>query len=253
MRILIVRHGVPDYARDTLTEQGWKEAGLLAPFLVREHPDRIFLSPYGRAQDTAKETLRLTGLTPEVLPWLCEFDGGRLSGNARPDFASWHQPPQVWKDDPLCLTSRWRESDLFRDTVFTERYDADLRSLNEFLSSFGYDREGCGFRVREEFFDANPTLVFFCHLGRCVVLLSQLLDLPFLTVATRFWIPTSSVTEVQFERSSVDRGFAIARCGCVGSVPHLNAAGEPRCNSGFLMPVNGYTRACDAPAQQAKA
>ena len=252
MRILIVRHGVPDYQRDTLTAQGWKEAELLAPYLVRENPDRILLSPYGRAQDTAKKTIELTGIVPEVREWLCEFDGGALAGNALPNFASWHQPPQVWEPDPLCLTDRWRESDLFRDTNFVRRYDEDKVQLEQFLSELGYDRQGAGFRVREEFFDSNPTVLFFCHLGRCVVLLSQLLDLPFMTVASRFWIPTSSITEVIFERSSVDRGYAIARCGCVGSVPHLQTAGVPRYNSGFLMPYGGYTRASDPTVQQAK-
>lgn len=30
MRIIFVRHGDPDYANDTLTEKGWREAALLA-------------------------------------------------------------------------------------------------------------------------------------------------------------------------------------------------------------------------------
>ena len=29
MRVLIIRHGEPDYAVDSLTEKGWREAGLL--------------------------------------------------------------------------------------------------------------------------------------------------------------------------------------------------------------------------------
>ena len=30
MKILLIRHGDPDYEHDTLTEQGWVEAELLA-------------------------------------------------------------------------------------------------------------------------------------------------------------------------------------------------------------------------------
>ena len=30
MRILMIRHGDPDYVNDTLTEKGWREAALLA-------------------------------------------------------------------------------------------------------------------------------------------------------------------------------------------------------------------------------
>ena len=36
MRILIIRHGDPDYANDTLTEKGHKEAKLLAEKLKKE-------------------------------------------------------------------------------------------------------------------------------------------------------------------------------------------------------------------------
>lgn len=30
MKLLIIRHGEPDYSIDSLTEKGWKEAALLA-------------------------------------------------------------------------------------------------------------------------------------------------------------------------------------------------------------------------------
>ena len=35
MRILIIRHGDPNYELDTLTETGWKEAKLVAERLSR--------------------------------------------------------------------------------------------------------------------------------------------------------------------------------------------------------------------------
>ena len=38
MKLLIVRHGDPDYAIDSLTEKGWREAKLLSNRLVRENP-----------------------------------------------------------------------------------------------------------------------------------------------------------------------------------------------------------------------
>ena len=34
MRILIIRHGEPDYAHDCLTEKGWREAQYLAGTLT---------------------------------------------------------------------------------------------------------------------------------------------------------------------------------------------------------------------------
>ena len=35
MRLLIVRHGDPDYEHDTLTEKGWREAELLSERLSK--------------------------------------------------------------------------------------------------------------------------------------------------------------------------------------------------------------------------
>ena len=50
MRILIVRHGEPDYAHDTLTEKGWREAELLSERLCKEKIDDFYVSPLGRAK-----------------------------------------------------------------------------------------------------------------------------------------------------------------------------------------------------------
>ncbi len=238
MRLLIVRHGVPDYQKDTITEQGWKEAELLAPYILRKNPDLICLSPYGRAQDTAKKTLELTGLTPVVYPWLCEVDF--RFPKEHPFGRMWHTDPKIWLSDPLLRTPDWQKSHFFKDSDFVAGYNRDRESLDSFLAEHGYVRDGALYRVTEEFYGVNETVVFFCHLGRGVTLLSQLLDLPWVVAAHQFWLPTSSITEITFERSHFDRSVALARCTACGSVPHLDAADVPRCNSGFLMPIDGY-------------
>ena len=57
MKLLIVRHGDPDYAIDSLTETGWIEAELLSDRLCKLDVKAFYCSPMGRAQDTAKATL----------------------------------------------------------------------------------------------------------------------------------------------------------------------------------------------------
>ena len=52
MRLLIIRHGDPDYAHDTLTEKGHREAALLAEKMKNERIDFLYSSPLGRAKDT---------------------------------------------------------------------------------------------------------------------------------------------------------------------------------------------------------
>ena len=75
MRILIIRHGDPDYVHDSLTEKGWREAELLKNRLIREPMSAIYCSPLGRAQATAQPTLTALGRTAETCDWLQEFDG----------------------------------------------------------------------------------------------------------------------------------------------------------------------------------
>ena len=73
MKLLIIRHGDPDYEHDSLTETGRREAELLskriAPMTIRDY----YVSPLGRAKATAEPTLTLANRTAKELDWLREF------------------------------------------------------------------------------------------------------------------------------------------------------------------------------------
>ena len=73
MRLLFIRHGEPDYQKDSLTERGWKEAKLLAKRIAPMDIKEYYCSPLGRAKDTAKPTLALAGREAVEYPWLREF------------------------------------------------------------------------------------------------------------------------------------------------------------------------------------
>ena len=73
MRILIIRHGDPDYVEDTLTARGIREAEALSAIIPGLEIGECFVSPLGRAAMTAKIALGKTGIVPTVLPWLQEF------------------------------------------------------------------------------------------------------------------------------------------------------------------------------------
>ena len=75
MKILIIRHGDPDYSIDSLTEKGWREAKLLAGRLCRLSVDDFYVSPLGRARDTASLTLKRLDREATQLDWLQEFRG----------------------------------------------------------------------------------------------------------------------------------------------------------------------------------
>lgn len=76
MNIYIVRHAEPDYSIDSLTEKGWREAALLGKRLEKITPAYYYVSPLGRAKDTASFTLRAVGASAEEMDWLREFDHG---------------------------------------------------------------------------------------------------------------------------------------------------------------------------------
>ena len=47
MKLLIIRHADPDYAVDSLTPAGWREAALLADRLENTAITKIYCSPWG--------------------------------------------------------------------------------------------------------------------------------------------------------------------------------------------------------------
>ena len=59
MRIIIVRHGEPNYEKDCLTPLGIRQAKAAAVRLKGEGIEEIFSSPMGRARQTAQETADL--------------------------------------------------------------------------------------------------------------------------------------------------------------------------------------------------
>ena len=73
MRLLIIRHGDPDYERDSLTEKGWREAELLSRRLSKLEVAKFYVSSLGRAKDTASLTLEKMGRTAIECEWLREF------------------------------------------------------------------------------------------------------------------------------------------------------------------------------------
>ena len=85
MRLYIIRHADPEYTVDGLTEHGALEAAALGEYCNTLGLDAIYVSPMGRAQDTAAPACSATGLEPSVLEWARELHwripkGSRFDG-----------------------------------------------------------------------------------------------------------------------------------------------------------------------------
>ena len=98
MKLLIVRHGDPDYSIDSLTPTGWKEADLLSHRLKKLDIAAFYVSPLGRAKDTAAATLSAMGRTAEELPWLREFALRMQKPGESRMTPLWDWIPGIWTD-----------------------------------------------------------------------------------------------------------------------------------------------------------
>ena len=193
MRLMIVRHGDPDYIHDSLTEKGKREAELLSKRLAKMDIQEFYQSPLGRAQLTASYTLHEMHREAETLDWLREFD------------------PRIIRPDRILRKSvawDWQVEDWTKDCRF---YDYE----------HGYVHDGKLFRVEK---GNHDTIVFFCHFGVECVLLSHLLHISPMILWQGFVAAPSSVTIVHTEERR--KGIAAFRIAQFGDISHLYAADE---------------------------
>lgn len=226
MKLIIVRHGDPDYSIDSLTERGWKEAELLSESLVKTPADEYYVSPLGRARDTASLTMQKLGREPVVLDWLREFPAA-IHRPDRPEETAvccWDWLPQDWAaDERFFSADAWLDNEIMRAGDVRERYEYVITNFDAFLADHGYVRDGRLYRAERP---NNDTVVLFCHFGLESVLLSRLLNVsPMVLWHGTCAAPTSVTTVVTEERRS---GIAYFRMLRFGDVSHLTANGmEP--------------------------
>lgn len=246
MKLLFIRHGDPDYEHDTLTEKGHREAALLAEKLCKIPIDEFYMSPLGRAQDTAAYTLNKLGKKADVLEWLREFpakldiNGSEELVKAYPDtFVEkgvrneeggtvyqkrivWDMLPAFWTEHPEFFEREgWRNSIVSAHSDMEIVYDRVTSGLDYFLAEHGYVREGSHYRVEQ---GNEKTIAFFCHFGVTSVLLSHLWSIsPMITLHSFAMAPTS-VTELASEERQ--KGCAYFRGLRIGDISHLYMGGE---------------------------
>lgn len=234
MRILIVRHGDPDYERDSLTEQGWKEAELLSERLTKLKVKDFYVSPMGRAKDTASLTLKKMNRTALECEWLREF-GVQIK---RPDVPgspaiAWDWLPADWTgEEEFFRRDLWETQEAMRDGEVGKEYRWVTKNFDRLLAEHGYVRDGEVYRVTE----ANrDILVFFCHFGLGCVLLSHLMHIsPMILWHHTCLAPTSVTTLYSEERVG---GIAVFRASGIGDISHLYAGGEEPSFSGRFCEV----------------
>ena len=224
MKLLIIRHGDPDYANDTLTERGQREAELLAEQMAKLEIAAFYVSPLGRARDTAACTLRRMGREAEVMDWLQEFPCRRWDPEADRDRVIWDWLPEQWTVEPAYYDREaWMHVPVMEEAGAPAEYEKVCGGLDALLARHGYVREGNFYRVER----ANrDTVALFCHFGVECVMLSHLLGISPMPLWHGTCALTSSVTTLVTEERH--EGKAQFRMNRYGDVSHLILAGvEP--------------------------
>ena len=143
MKLVIVRHADPDYSIDSLTPTGWKEAELLSNRLVRTPADAYYVSPLGRANDTASLTLKKLGRTAETCEWLREFSPRIVKPGMDRSTSIWDWLPEIWTKEPRYYDpEEWYHTDAMRSVNAEQEYKWVTKEFDRLLASHGYEREG---------------------------------------------------------------------------------------------------------------
>lgn len=227
MKLLLIRHGDPDYAIDSLTEKGHTEAKLLSGRIAAMNIKEYYMSPLGRAQKTAGYTLEKAGRTAEVLDWAREFDvliddgsgGKRIAWDMLPE--NWTQIPEYYDKD------KWSDVQIMKDAEMKAGIAKVHNGLDAVLERHGYKREGNFYRAVKS---NEDTIALFCHFGVTCVMLSHLLGVsPMVLWHGTMAAPTSVTTLVTEERRE---GIAVFRMTSFGDVSHLYKYNEPAAFAG---------------------
>lgn len=218
MKLMIIRHGDPNYDIDSLTPTGWKEAELLADRISKLDVKAFYVSPLGRARDTAAATLKRMDRTAQIMPWLKELSPPRHMQSKIDCFWDWL--PQDWTVDPKFYDRNdWHRVPVFAEAGLSDTVKDIADGLDSLLAKHGYVRQGNYYRAEQP---NEDTIVLFCHFGLECVLLSHLLQIsPMVLWHGTCAAPTSVTTLTTEERRE---GIAYFRMNAFGDISHLYAA-----------------------------
>ena len=224
MRLILVRHGDPNYELDCLTELGHKQAKIAAQRLLEEEIEKIYCSPQGRAQQTAQPFAEISGIgTINTLEFMREIRFGPIdalyqSGNP------WMCALDLMHNGTDLQDPNWRKYPEFINNTATIDVDKVMAGTDEWLATLGYEREGLYYRCTAED-DRKRTFVLFSHGGSSTALLSRVLNIPFPHLCVVFGhVPHTCITSLRFDRKPGSLAMPILEYAA--DVRHLRCMGE---------------------------
>jgi len=219
MLLYIIRHGEPDYATDSLTENGRKQANALADRLCTHGFDEIYSSPLGRAMQTAQPTCERLKLQYKIEDWMSEDtawkDFSVADDNGVRNWAFSCQNTKLIDRD--YTGADWHTNPVFQSCESASGgYNRIRNCSDDFLACLGYKRDGKLYKVITP---NEKRVAAFCHHGFGTTWLSHLLSIPPNFFWSGFDIAHSSVTILIF-RNNPD-GYTAPQCVCLSDVSHI--------------------------------
>jgi len=240
MKIVFIRHGDPNYELDALTEKGILEAKALIPRVEKMNADYYYVSPLGRARQTAQIAMERIDKEAEVKDWLKEFPAVvEHICEPNPGPQCWDWMPSDWAKEPSFYDiDHFYDHPVMKKGHVKEIYEDVLNHFDALLRKHGYAKNSKTFDVLKTNHD---TLCFFCHFGIECVLLSYLINVSPMILWHGFVASTSSVTIVNTEERQ--KGIASFRISHFGDTSHLDASGlEPSFSARFCECYSDDTR-----------
>jgi len=177
MKIILIRHGDPNYEKDCLTELGHKQVKVAAQRLLKEGIDEVYCSPLGRARQTAQAFLDASGIDHmTILDFMQEIRFGVEGALYDNRWNPWLGVAALVKEGKDLQSDNWREFPVFKDNFATVDADKIAVESDKWLATLGYVREGAYYRCVNA---SEKTIAIFCHGGSSSAFMARVLNQTF--------------------------------------------------------------------------
>jgi len=203
MLLYVIRHGHPDYATDSLTPLGQAQAAALPARFLPHGLDRVFASPLGRAQATARPTATALGLPIGTEDWCSENLAWGEFALAFPD----GRHHWIFDLPAFRLRPEGIPPECAAQIQYEEGYARIRRESDAFIEKLGYRREDGLYRILRP---SEEKIALFCHAGFSMVWFPYLLDVDPAWFWTSFDLTHAGIIVVRFENRP--EGLTAPRC-----------------------------------------
>ena len=202
MRIVLIRHGDPNYEKDCLTELGHKQVKVAAQRLLKEGIEEIYSSPLGRARQTAQAFSEASGISEiKILDFMQEIRFGREGELYDNKWNPWLGVNALVREGKDVQSYDWREYPVFKDNFATEDADKIAVEADKWLATLGYEREGKYYRNKCKD-DTEKTIAIFCHGGSSAAFMSRILNQTFPYMCSILLsFPHTTISVLKFDKT----------------------------------------------------